>query len=414
MAPSGRVRERDRFHVAELGRPTARWSCCCTGSRSSGGRGVTSWSAWPTPGSGPWRLTCAVTAPATNHPAATTLSRWLPTWPRWSGALGGRTPRGRSRLGRAARLDDGRPAPGRRRVRCLCWLGSAPAGRGPRGATAAQRRMSRYLAGFQCRGCPTSCCRTARRGQLDARRWGGPGSPMPRRGAPHARRCASRRRNSALEYYRWVFRSRVRRSAGSLPPARGRQACRCCSCTARSTAACCPQPRRVRAVRHAALRLAAADRRRALPARGSAGDGQPSCCSSMRARDALGRIVPDGSPDAVEPVSEEALPAPGRRWRSPRSCLTRAARSPRTRCSKRSGRPALPANGTTAQGLAQLCVGVTHLQRGNREGAVTLLRRGAGHLTGRLAAWGQAEADRLAAADPSEPVPLPVLRLRDS
>jgi predicted metal-dependent hydrolase len=66
------------------------------------------------------------------------------------------------------------------------------------------------------------------------------------------------------------------------------------------------------------------------------------------------------------------------------------------------------------QGLAQLCVGVTHLQRGNREGAVTLLRRGAGHLTGRLAAWGQTEADRLAAAEPAEQVPLPVLRLRDS
>ena len=66
------------------------------------------------------------------------------------------------------------------------------------------------------------------------------------------------------------------------------------------------------------------------------------------------------------------------------------------------------------QGLAQLCVGVTHLQRGNREGAITLLRRGAGHLTGRLAAWGLAEADRLAAAGPDEQVPLPVLRLRDS
>ena len=62
------------------------------------------------------------------------------------------------------------------------------------------------------------------------------------------------------------------------------------------------------------------------------------------------------------------------------------------------------------QGLAQLCVGITHLQRGNVEGAVTLLRRGAGHLTGRLATWAEAEADRIAAGDRS----LPVLRLRDS
>ena len=32
------------------------------------------------------------------------------------------------------------------------------------------------------------------------------------------------------------------------------------------------------------------------------------------------------------------------------------------------------------QGLAQVCVGITHLQRGNSRGAITLLRRGAGHL----------------------------------
>ena len=32
------------------------------------------------------------------------------------------------------------------------------------------------------------------------------------------------------------------------------------------------------------------------------------------------------------------------------------------------------------QGLAQLAVGITHVQRGNRDGATTLLRRGSGHL----------------------------------
>ena len=34
------------------------------------------------------------------------------------------------------------------------------------------------------------------------------------------------------------------------------------------------------------------------------------------------------------------------------------------------------------QGLAQLAVGVTHIQRGNRTGAASLLRRGADHLSG--------------------------------
>jgi hypothetical protein len=32
------------------------------------------------------------------------------------------------------------------------------------------------------------------------------------------------------------------------------------------------------------------------------------------------------------------------------------------------------------QGLAQLAVGITHVQRGNRDGATALLRRGTGHL----------------------------------
>jgi hypothetical protein len=40
------------------------------------------------------------------------------------------------------------------------------------------------------------------------------------------------------------------------------------------------------------------------------------------------------------------------------------------------------------QGLAQIAVGLTHLQRGNRVGAARLLERGAGNLgSGALAAW---------------------------
>jgi hypothetical protein len=133
----------------------------------------------------------------------------------------------------------------------------------------------------------------------------------------------------------------------------------------------------------------------------------------MRARDALGRIVPAGSPDAVEPVPEEPLP--------PEAALDLAqelldqGRAFSAHEVLEAVWKACPAGERDYwQGLAQLCVGVTHLQRGNREGAVTLLRRGAGHLTGRLAEWGVAEADRLAAAGPSEQVPPPVLRLRDS
>jgi predicted metal-dependent hydrolase len=99
----------------------------------------------------------------------------------------------------------------------------------------------------------------------------------------------------------------------------------------------------------------------------------------MRARDAAGRPVPDGSPEAVEPVPEQALP--------PREALA-LARDLLDR-----GRPffahdvlearwkAAPAQERDLwQGLAQVCVGLTHLQRGNPVGGARLLRRGAGRL----------------------------------
>lgn len=101
----------------------------------------------------------------------------------------------------------------------------------------------------------------------------------------------------------------------------------------------------------------------------------------MRARDAAGRPVPVGSPEAVEPVPEEALP-PYDAVALARDLLAR-------------GRPffahdVLEARWKAApdderdlwQGLAQVCVGLTHLQRGNPVGGARLLRRGAGRLTG--------------------------------
>lgn len=102
----------------------------------------------------------------------------------------------------------------------------------------------------------------------------------------------------------------------------------------------------------------------------------------MRARDAAGRPVPAGSPDAVEPVPEEPLP-PDEAVALARDLLA-------------AGRPffahdVLEARWKAApgperdlwQGLAQLCVGLTHLQRGNPVGGARLLRRGAQ----RLASW---------------------------
>jgi hypothetical protein len=91
----------------------------------------------------------------------------------------------------------------------------------------------------------------------------------------------------------------------------------------------------------------------------------------MRARDALGRPVPAGSPHAVPdppsvPVAEaldlaRSLAAEGR-WFSAHDVLEEAWKADRD---------------GPWQGLAQVCVGVTHLQRGNAVGAARLLRRGA-------------------------------------
>ena len=66
------------------------------------------------------------------------------------------------------------------------------------------------------------------------------------------------------------------------------------------------------------------------------------------------------------------------------------------------------------QGLAQVAVGLTHLQRGNRTGAIALLRRGVEHLARatepvsacephRIAAQASAVADLLEMHDPSGP-----------
>jgi len=98
-----------------------------------------------------------------------------------------------------------------------------------------------------------------------------------------------------------------------------------------------------------------------------------------RPRDAAGRPVPAGSPLAVEPVPEQALP--------PSEALELARRL------LQDGRPffahdvlearwkrAPPAERDLWQGLAQVCVGLTHLQRDNAIGGVRLLRRGAGRL----------------------------------
>lgn len=100
---------------------------------------------------------------------------------------------------------------------------------------------------------------------------------------------------------------------------------------------------------------------------------------AVRARDALGRRVPPGSPEQVTEISEVALPA-DQAVRAARELLA-AGRAFGAHEVFEAVWKACPAPERDLwQGLAQVCVGLTHLQRGNAVGAQTLLRRGAGHL----------------------------------
>jgi predicted metal-dependent hydrolase len=122
----------------------------------------------------------------------------------------------------------------------------------------------------------------------------------------------------------------------------------------------------------------------------------------MRERDALGRPVPPGSPDAVEQVPEQALP-PLEAIAFARRLLAEGRAFSAHEVLEASWKAAPAGERPLWQGLAQICVGLTHLQRGNNVGAARLLRRGAGLLSDRRSAYGvdvprvTAEALRLAA-----------------
>jgi hypothetical protein len=97
-----------------------------------------------------------------------------------------------------------------------------------------------------------------------------------------------------------------------------------------------------------------------------------------RPRDALGRPLPFGSA-GVEPVSEEPLP-PAQTLVSARS-LVEAGRPFAAHEVLEARWKAGPIEERNLwQGLAQLCVGLTHAARGNSVGAVRLFERGAARL----------------------------------
>lgn len=105
-----------------------------------------------------------------------------------------------------------------------------------------------------------------------------------------------------------------------------------------------------------------------------------------RPRDALGRPLPYGTA-GVEPVSEEPLPAEETLAVARELVLTGRTFSAHEVLEARW--KAGPAEERDLwQGLAQICVGVTHAARGNAVGAERLIERGAGRLEAYAASGG--------------------------
>jgi hypothetical protein len=137
----------------------------------------------------------------------------------------------------------------------------------------------------------------------------------------------------------------------------------------------------------------------------------------VRGRDVLGRPIPLGDPRAVDPVDESPRP-PGPTLVEAQRLLDGGRAFSAHEILEARWKSCPPAEREFWQGLAQLCVGVTHAQRGNRTGAARLLRRGAGRLRDyggpaygvdprALADW----ADAVAAEQTADTQSAPVLRL---
>ncbi|MDN5763447.1 MAG: DUF309 domain-containing protein [Microlunatus sp.] len=107
-----------------------------------------------------------------------------------------------------------------------------------------------------------------------------------------------------------------------------------------------------------------------------------------RPRDRLGRPLPYGSV-GVEPVSEEPLP-PGPTIETARALLADGRPFAAHEVFEARWKDAPEAERDLWQGLAQLCVGNTHAERGNTTGAGRLWERAGGRLSAYAATSGPA------------------------
>jgi hypothetical protein len=98
-----------------------------------------------------------------------------------------------------------------------------------------------------------------------------------------------------------------------------------------------------------------------------------------RPRDALGRPLPYGA-KGVEPVSEEALP-PQQALRTARELIDAGRPFAAHEVLEARWKAGPSQEADLWQGLAQICVALTHAARGNQVGAQRLFERAAGRLT---------------------------------
>jgi hypothetical protein len=105
-----------------------------------------------------------------------------------------------------------------------------------------------------------------------------------------------------------------------------------------------------------------------------------------RPRDALGRPLPYGAA-GVEPVSEDPLP-PAQTVEVARSLVREGRPFSAHEVLEARWKAGPDEESDLWQGLAQICVGLTHAARGNAVGADRLVERGAGRLESYAAGGG--------------------------
>ncbi|MFI5954541.1 DUF309 domain-containing protein [Cryptosporangium sp. NPDC051539] len=137
-------------------------------------------------------------------------------------------------------------------------------------------------------------------------------------------------------------------------------------------------------------------------------DGRPR---QARPRDALGRPLPHGSPGGVDPIDEKPLP-PVQALAEAQRLLDGGRAFSAHEVLEAAWKAAPEPERELWQGLAQICVGITHAQRGNAAGSARLLARGIGRLAPYtdlpphgvdirgLINWYEAHGDAPAAATP--------------